>query len=125
MLFSLGAGAIHFAVTAEHLEESAMFGVFFLLLGAFQVMWALIMLRPNRPVLALGAIVNLAVIGIWVLSRTAGLPVGPEAGEPEEAGVLDGMATALEALIVLGSAWLLARHAQRHPSRVARESAPG
>jgi hypothetical protein len=76
----MAAGVIHFLVTPEHFEEYVPFGVFFLLLGAFQNAWGLLILRSSRTVLVLGLLVNLAVLGIWILSRTAGLPVGLRAG---------------------------------------------
>lgn len=115
-LLSLVAAVIHFAVTPEHFEEYVLFGVFFVVLAAFQLVWGVVMpQRPSPWVLWVGLLVNLGVIVIWVVSRTAGLPIGPEAGEAEEIGVLDGVSTAAEALIVLGTAWLLAGGRSRHP----------
>jgi hypothetical protein len=106
----VAAAVIHFAVTPEHFEEYVPFGVFFVALGVFQLVWGVILPgRASPALLSLGLVVNLAVIVIWVASRTSGLPIGPEAGEAEEIGLLDGLATASEALIVLGSAWLLTR----------------
>jgi hypothetical protein len=114
-LLSLLAAVIHFAVTPEHFEEYVLFGVFFVVLAAFQFLWGVVMpQRPSPGVLWLGLVVNLGVIAIWVVSRTWGLPIGPEAGEAEEVGLLDGLSTAAEALIVLGSAWLLAGGRSRH-----------
>jgi hypothetical protein len=115
-LLSLAAAVIHFAVTPEHFEEYVLFGVFFVVLAAFQLLWGVVMpQRPSRGVLWGGLLVNLGVIAIWVVSRTSGLPIGPEAGQAEEIGLLDGLSTAAEALIVLGSAWLLAGGRSRHP----------
>ena len=51
---------------------------------------------------------NLVVI-TWVVSRTAGLPVGEYAGITLPAGFPDGLATALEAVIVAGAAVLMVR----------------
>jgi hypothetical protein len=118
-LLSLAAAVIHFAVTPEHFEEYVPFGVFFVALGVFQLVWGVVMPgRPSSSILSLGLVVNLAVIVIWVASRTSGLPIGPEAGEAEEIGLWDGLATASEALIVLGSAWLLtqSRRTARSPA---------
>lgn len=33
------------------------------------------------------------IVGIWLVSRTAGLPLGPDAGEPEPIGLVDLVAT--------------------------------
>lgn len=114
-LLSVVAAVIHFAVTPEHFEEYLPFGVFFVVLGAFQLVWGVLL--PRRPwpaMLWAGLVVNLGVIVIWIVTRTSGLPIGPEAGEPEEIHLLDGLATAAEFLIVLGSAWLLAGGRSRH-----------
>lgn len=109
-LLSVAAAVIHFAVTPEHFEEYFPFGVFFVVLAAFQLVWGVVVAnRPSPAVLSLGVVVNLAVIVIWVASRTSGLPLGPHMGEAEEVGLLDGLATASETLIVLGSTWLLTR----------------
>lgn len=119
-LASIGAGVIHFLVTPEHFEEAMLFGVFFLLLGVFQVVWAgAALLKPNALVLLSGVVASAAVIAIWVVSRTAGLPIGPEAGEPEPVGLPDALASGLEALIVLGGTFLLARRAQSERPAVA------
>jgi hypothetical protein len=106
-LASVGAAVIHFIVTPEHLQESTLFGAFFLGLGLFQVVWGgAILAKPNTVVLVAGVIVSAVTIGIWALSRTAGLPVGPDPGMPEAVGVLDTLAGAMEAVIVLGGMYL-------------------
>jgi hypothetical protein len=112
---SAGAAAIHFAVISTHFEEYWVFGAFFLVVAWFQAVTALaIVARPNRRLLIMTAVVNLAVIAIWIWSRTAGLPVGPEAGEPEAIGAADVLSTVLEALLVV---WAVALLQQRIASR--------
>ncbi|MDQ1445086.1 MAG: hypothetical protein QOI20_1550 [Acidimicrobiaceae bacterium] len=95
-VLSLAAGAIHFAFAPEHFAEHASHGAFFLGLGLFQVGWAVwALLRPGRLVAAVG-LLNLAVVGVWLVSRTAGLP-----GEPVEAvGFPDALASAVEVGVV-------------------------
>jgi hypothetical protein len=86
-LFSLGCGIIHGAVTQPHFEEYTPFGVFFLAVTVFQLGWGvLILLRPSSRWLALGALANLAIAGVWLWTRTVGVPIGPHAGEVEAAG---------------------------------------
>lgn len=107
---SAGAAAIHFAVISEHVEEYWLFGLFFFLSGAAQLAWAiLVVLRPLRLLIFLGVVGNAATIGLWVLSRTAGLPLGPDAGEPETIGTADVVASTLEGLLVVSSVWYLTR----------------
>ena len=120
-LASAGAGIIHLMVVQEHLEEFTPFGIGFLVLGLFQLVWAVtVMVKANPPILAVGLVVSALTIGAWILSRTVGLPIGPEAGEPEAIGMLDVMATVLEGVIVLGAAYLLARRewAEERPAEV-------
>jgi hypothetical protein len=107
---SLGAAAIHFAVVPEHLAEWWAFGVFFVALGAFETVWAAALLaRPSRLVIAVGIAANVATVLLWAISRTVGLPIGPEPWMPEEIGLLDLAATALELLLVAGLALWIAR----------------
>ncbi|MCA1839147.1 MAG: hypothetical protein ABR507_02740 [Actinomycetota bacterium] len=108
-VLSAGAAAAHFAVMGAHFKEYWLFGLFFALLAWYQVLWALaIFAKPSRLVLWAGALVNLTVVGVWVVSRTAGLPIGPNPGIPEAKGTLDIITTIFEALIVMGAfAWLV------------------
>jgi hypothetical protein len=108
--FSLGAGVIHFAYSGEHFDVSWAHGTFFAVVAWFQLIWALgIMVRPTRTVLALGAVVNALVIGVWIMSRVWGVPIGPGAWDPEPIALADALATALEVGIVATSLAVLAR----------------
>jgi hypothetical protein len=103
-LATVGAAAVHFVVMPTHFEESSLYGVFFLVTASVQVSWSLAVLaRPSRPLLAAGAAGNLAVLALWLVSRTVGIPLGPGAGEVESVGGLDILATALEAVVVVAS----------------------
>jgi hypothetical protein len=105
---SLGAAALHALVCPAHFREATIFGVFFLVAAALQAAWATIVLvRPSKKVLVTGAIANIGVIGLWILSRTAGLPLGPDAWTPEAVGGADMLATLLELAIVAGVGWLV------------------
>ena len=95
---SLGAGLIHLAVVSEHVSEWWLYGVFFIVLGVVQMAWAVqAMAGDPVPVPRLFAAMNTAVIGLWVVTRTTGLPVGPEPWEPEAVGTADLLCSALEA----------------------------
>lgn len=107
---SAGAAAIHFAVVEEHFEEYLLFGVFFVAAGALQALWAfLILARPSKGVYFTGLVGNAGIVVLWVVSRTTGLPIGPEPGSPEAASILDLVATSYEALIAVGLLVLLTR----------------
>jgi hypothetical protein len=45
-------------------------------------------------------VVNSAVIAVWIVSRTIGLPIGPHPWQPEAIGLLDLFATGFEVALV-------------------------
>jgi len=101
-LLSLGASAVHFAVMQQHFNEYFLFGLFFSVVAWLQAAWALgVVIAPSRWLLLAGGMGNLLVIGIWLVSRTFGLPIGPESGEPESAAFADILTTAFEAAVVV------------------------
>lgn len=106
---SAAAAGIHFAFAPGHFDEEWSHGLFFLVLGWAQLLWAgLLLTRPRRWLLGVGALANAAVIGVWALSRTAGIPDALGGGAAESVSAPDVIATILEGAIVLGSAALLA-----------------
>jgi hypothetical protein len=118
---SLAAGAVHAMAGPEHLAEWWAYGLFFFGAAAFQVAYGLLLLTQGIEgwggwpavrgrVYAAGIAFTGAVILVWAVSRTVGVPVGPEAFEPEGVGPLDLASKALEAalLIALGRLWWLA-----------------
>jgi hypothetical protein len=107
---SLGAGGIHFAMIGPHFDEWWASGVFFAALAWFQVAWAVgVVLRPSRALLAVGALINAGALGVWAVSRTWGVPVGPHAGVAEAASFVDILATAFEGVLLLGCLALILR----------------
>ena len=117
---SAGAAVIHFVMVPSHMDEWAAEGVAFALAGAFQLVTAvLIVRRPTRPLLWATLLVNAAMIGAWVVTRTAGSPWGPHAGHAESMSIVDLTAVAFEATLVAlaGVFLLLPRFAGRARSR--------
>jgi hypothetical protein len=122
-LLSAGAAAIHFAVAKSHFDEYTLYGLFFLLSGVAQLAWPLLVLfRPVRPLLAIGAVGNLLIAALWAVDRIWGLPIGPEHWKPEPVGFADAAASSFELLLALGCLALLAPsvHAQAHARRPGR-----
>lgn len=108
-LAAMGAGVIHLTFVHEHLEEWRPLGIAFLIAGALQIVWAGAMAAGgSRRLLRIGAIGSTVFIGVYLMSRTTGLPLGPEAFEPEAFGAADLLCCALEVPVALG-ALLLAR----------------
>jgi hypothetical protein len=115
-LASAGAAMIHFAVIAQHFEEYWLFGFFFVAVAILQLAWALVVLfLPSPRVYLVGFAGNAVVAATWIVSRTTGLPLGPESGEPEPVGVADAVATAFEVWIAAGALLLLRMTARRRP----------
>jgi uncharacterized membrane protein YgcG len=117
-LASIAAGAINLAAAATvGRDSSPQTLAFFVAVAAAQLAWGAVALAraPRRWWLALGAMGNLVVAATWVVSRTVGLPVGEYAGITLPVGFPDLLATALEAVTVVGAAALLVRG--RAPAR--------
>jgi hypothetical protein len=109
-LASLAAGAINIAAAATVGRGSTQNLAFFTVVAAAQLVWGAFALdRAPRWWLALGAAGNLVVVATWVVSRTAGLPVGEYAGITLPVGFADGLATALEVVVVAGAVALMVR----------------
>jgi hypothetical protein len=114
-LASLGSSAIHAAVCPSHFREATAFGVFFIVIAAAQAGWAIaIIVRPSRRLLVAGALGNAGVVAVWVLTRTVGLPFGPDIWRPEAITTADAVATQLEVGLGLGAYWLLHGASRRY-----------
>src|SRR5207245_2356558 len=102
-LASVTAAGIHFAVVREHIQEYWLFGWFFAVAGVLQLWWGLrIVAQPSRSLWLAGVVGNLLLVALWSLSRTAGIPVGPDHWMPEPAGFLDTLCSVAEVLVVAG-----------------------
>jgi FtsP/CotA-like multicopper oxidase with cupredoxin domain len=117
-LLTLGAAGIHFVVAPEHFREYAPFGVFFFAVGAAQVVYAIeTLVRPTRLLALLMSAGSAGLAGLWFISRTAGLPIGPEAGIPEAIGMTDVVCVLMECLAGVLFLALAARPLRRHVRR--------
>jgi len=97
-----GAGLIHVGAAIEHVSEYALHAVFFGVLAAAQFGWGVALYRRPAPrLLWVGAVASLMVVGLWVASRTSGLPIGPHPWSPEAIGATDVIATADEVVLAL------------------------
>src|SRR3954468_3562344 len=86
-VLSLLAAWVHFAYAASHLRQWWAYGAFFIAAGGGQALCApLVLRRPGPLVAAVGIAGNLAIVGMYVLTRTAGAPLGPHAHVPDAAG---------------------------------------
>src|SRR5215472_106374 len=127
-LLTAGPAAIHFAVAPVHFEEYVPFGLFFVTVGALQLAAAAAMLfRPSRRLFLVAAAGTAGLIGLYLVSRTVGVPVGPHPWRPEMVGFADIACTTMD-LVALPlfavAAFRRPRPRRRHPVRVALAAAP-
>ncbi len=106
----LASAAIHAAVAPEHLQEWLGAGVFFVVLTMAELAAAaIVFMRRQSTGLVAAAVVSAGPLVVWVVSRTAGLPLGPEAGIAEPVGLADCVACLLELGTLVGALLLLRR----------------
>jgi hypothetical protein len=104
----VGSAVIHAAVVPERLTEWAGAGMFFVVLAAVELAVAAVLLaRPQPGVLLAAAIVSIGPLALWLYSRSVGMPFGPRAGVPEQVGLPDFTACALEVITLLVAVVLL------------------
>jgi len=109
----LGAAVIHAAVVPEHFDGWWAAGTFFVVLALAEVAAAAAVLARSRavrtPALLAAVVVSAGPLLVWAVSRTSGLPFGPEAFEPEAVGVADVLSCALELTTLVIAVVLLLR----------------
>ena len=95
-VLSVGAGVIHFSAAGDHTGLPVMFAGF-MVVATLQVALGALLLarRPSRPLLAAALALMVGSIGVWLLSRTAGLPF-LEDGHQEPIGFKDGVTVLFE-----------------------------
>ena len=103
---SAAAAGVHAAVGPAHFREQLLFGLFFATSALAQIVWSVAMVsRPSRALLVAAVIGNTAVIALWLVTRTVGLPgLLPT---PEAVGPWDLCCAAWELVVVLTAARLL------------------
>jgi hypothetical protein len=106
-----GSSIIHSAVIADHFEEYWLFGTFFVACTVAQAMWTVLVFREplNGRVLVAGLVGNALLIVVWMISRTVGVPFGPDPWSPESVGAVDLLSKADELVAVILVAVVLAR----------------
>lgn len=107
---SIAAGLVHGFAAPSHLEEWVGYGAFFLFTATAQVCYAVYLgiEAPSRGTLWAGILGNAAIILLWLVTRTVGIPFfGPEAGEVEPIGLLDSISKLIELVLIIHLAALL------------------
>ena len=114
-------GLIHAKALLDHASHYWLYGVFFGGLAYAQVLWAVLLYRRpgERRWLMPAAVVSLAVVGLWVVTRSAGLSFGPWAGRPEPLAITDITASVNE-LVLAGVVVAMLRPEGRVAARLRR-----
>jgi hypothetical protein len=95
-----GAEVIHTSAVDAHRQWVAA-GAFFLAISVVEGLLGVgLLVLPSRRLYLVAVGVSVATVAIWVVSRTAGLPLGPATGRPEVVGRADSICTFLEVLTV-------------------------
>jgi hypothetical protein len=123
---SWGAALIHVQAAFWHIHEYTPFAIAFALLAAAQFAWGAAVYRlPARWLIGTGAVMSFAVAGVWIASRTSGLPIGPKPWKPEPLGLADVIATADEAVLCFLALAHLSGRAVRFLPRFVQLAATG
>ena len=87
------------------------YGLFFLVAALAQLLYPVVLLRrpSSRAVLIAGIVGNALIVGLWIVTRTWGVPLGPAAGEVEAMGIVD-MSSKLAELALIGCLLFLLRN---------------
>lgn len=129
-LFSLAAGLIHALLAPEHFEEWWGYGLFFLVSAVAQIGYTLMLLPQSQRTMGviglrpdearslrlfywLGILGNTAIVLMWVITRTLGVPLfGPNAGEVEEVTLI-GLASVILELLLIACLFVLLRRLEQ------------
>lgn len=108
-ILSIGAGVIHVSAAGDHTNLPVMFAGF-IVVATLQVGLGVLLLRgrPSRVLIVAALALMLGSVGIWLLSRTAGLPF-LEDGHTEPVGFKDGVTVLFELASVPALLLLLSR----------------
>ena len=110
----LAAAALHALAAREHADHWPAASQFFIALQLAQTWLGLALLfnLRTRATARLALLVSVGTLVLWAISRTVGLPVGPDAGVPEQVTRLD-LAVALLHILTIAAALILLGVAQR------------
>jgi hypothetical protein len=117
---SMVGGLVHAAAGPQHFSEWWGYGLFFFFAALAQAVYGLLLMTRGieakggweawrRRVYWAGIAGNAFLVLFWGLTRTVGIPLGPEAGEVEGIGALDLGAKVVELATIGVLASLLAR----------------
>jgi hypothetical protein len=112
-VLSIGAGVIHVSAAGDHTNLPLMFAGF-IVVAALQVGLGVLLLRgqPSRALIVAALGLMLGSLGVWLVSRTAGLPFLDD-GHTEPVGFKDGVTVLFELASVPALLLLLSKDLAR------------
>lgn len=118
---SVAAGLIHAGVAPHHFAAGVVYGAFFVVSAVCQIGWSAVVVgRYARWTAQVGLLGNASIVLLWAVTRTLGIPLGPETGIVEPVGLLDLLCGACEIGVVVLCAMAIRQHV--HPWRTPRRS---
>jgi hypothetical protein len=111
-LLSAVSGLIHMLLTPVYFAQWLGYGAVFFVASVAQFSYAAVLAvnPPNRIILRAGIAGNAAIIIIWAITRTVGIPFfGPQAGQVEPVGLPDLISKAVEVTVIVHLVILLGR----------------
>lgn len=115
------AGLIHAAVCADHFQAGVLYGVFFAAAAGCQLGWsALVVARSADWLAPVGVLGNTAIVLLWLVTRTVGIPLGPATGQVDAVGAVDLLSAGCEIGVVTMCALAIRHHV--HPWRTPRRN---
>jgi hypothetical protein len=117
------SGSVHGFVTPGHFQEWWGYGVFFVFAAIGLIAFGLALItdaidprympgdvrRLRWLMYAAGAVGNLSILVLYIVTRTAGIPLGPQTGVVETVAAPDLIAKATESLALVGLVLLLVK----------------
>lgn len=124
------SGFVHGLVAPEHFREWWGYGVFFLAASICLIGFGLALVTDaidprympgdvpslRRVMYSVGAVGNVSILALYVLTRTVGIPLGPGSGSVEAVGAIDLVAKTTEVLAVAGLVFLLVKTRRAYTS---------
>jgi hypothetical protein len=106
---SIGAGAVHAAAMGAHAAQRQAV-LCFLLTALAQIGWGVLTLQSERRwIVVIGAAMNAALVGGWVLAKTSGIGFVDGLDEAEPVQWADAVAAGFAALSSASAVWWLLR----------------
>jgi hypothetical protein len=107
------AAGVHMLVTPEHLAAWWGYGAFFIVITNVEIaIVGLLVIKPSTWAIQVAIWTTLATLLMYLVSRTAGIPLGPDAGMVEAVDALGVVATVAEAGLLVLMCGMLADRAR-------------